>query len=231
MVAFMGPTAGALSYFAALSQVGLSNPQSTGGNVGVNNAQTAGSGLPNFPASGLSPSNVSSLSTSSPNLQSASGQLPSALTPQTLNALFSVQSETGTGDANGATNSLSLLSSGQGGATSTLQNGESAALHGLRGFYHHDAGADAASDSTPTGSDTSSPGSSAQQDSTQTITNANGSTTTIFSYADGSQVTTSTPATNPASSGGNTNNMLEQLFQRNVQALGPVSGQSVSLSI
>jgi len=71
--------------------------------------------------------------------------------------------------------------------------------------------------------------STSQGEKTQTIANANGSSTTTITYADGSQVSVTTP---PASSGSSAvaNNLLEQLIQRQALAVASV-GQSVSMNV
>jgi hypothetical protein len=65
-----------------------------------------------------------------------------------------------------------------------------------------------------------------------TVTNADGSTTTSLTYADGSTVTMTKPATSSASSTATSSyNFLEQLIQRQANAIAAQASSSLSLSV
>ena len=67
------------------------------------------------------------------------------------------------------------------------------------------------------------------------VTNSDGSTTTSITYADGSKVSLTTPAASTTSSGGSsatsTYNLIEQLIQREAQALSASVATSLSVSV
>jgi hypothetical protein len=86
---------------------------------------------------------------------------------------------------------------------------------GLRSGRHHRGPAEAASDNGNSG------------DSSHTASNADGSTTTTITYADGSQVTMTRPATSAGN--GATANLLERLIQRQADMLKQTtSGQTLA---
>jgi Ca2+-binding EF-hand superfamily protein len=65
-----------------------------------------------------------------------------------------------------------------------------------------------------------------------TVTNADGSTTTSLTYADGSTVTMTRPAASSASSTATSSyNFLEQLIQRQANAIAAQTSSSLSLSV
>ena len=77
----------------------------------------------------------------------------------------------------------------------------------------------------------------AQAGTSQTVANSNGSSTTTITYADGSNVSMTTPASSSSASGGSTtagaanvpaNNLLEQLIQMQAQLLNPGTTTSVA---
>jgi hypothetical protein len=67
------------------------------------------------------------------------------------------------------------------------------------------------------------------------VTNSDGSTTTSITYADGSKVSLITPAASTTSSGSSnatsTYNLVEQLIQREAQALSASVASSLSVSV
>jgi hypothetical protein len=121
------------------------------------------------------------------------------------------------------------------------------ALKGAGGKGHHQhvassgAADDATGDATGTGgtsaSGTSTGGSSSdvllqalQGASSTSVTNSDGSTSTSVTYADGSKVTMTSPAATTSSSTATSSyNMIEQMIQREAQAIS--SGISSSLSV
>jgi Ca2+-binding protein (EF-Hand superfamily) len=111
--------------------------------------------------------------------------------------------------------------------------------HGKGGHHHHHV-----ADSTGSASGTSGSGGSSSDAllqalngaSSTSVTNSDGSTTTSVTYADGSKVTMTAPAASTTSSSGTSSssatssyNMIEQMIQREAQAIS--SGATASLSM
>jgi EF-hand domain pair len=103
----------------------------------------------------------------------------------------------------------------------------SSALKGGRGHHGHHRTIEGAGD------DQNDPLLQALQGASgSTVTNADGSTTTSLTYADGSTVTMTKPATSSASSTATSSyNFLEQLIQRQANAIAAQAGSSLSLSV
>jgi hypothetical protein len=103
----------------------------------------------------------------------------------------------------------------------------SSALKGGRGHHGHHRTTEGAGD------DQNDPLLQALQGASgSTVTNADGSTTTSLTYADGSTVMMTKPATSSASSTATSSyNFLEQLIQRQANALAAQSSSSLSLSV
>jgi Ca2+-binding EF-hand superfamily protein len=114
----------------------------------------------------------------------------------------------------------------------------SSALKGAGGkgghhHHHHVAASDGSSDASSSGSTSGSSSDSLLQAlngaSSTSTSNSDGSTTTSVTYADGSKVTMTSPAaTTSSSSATSSYNFLEQMIQREAQAL---SFSSASLSV
>jgi hypothetical protein len=116
---------------------------------------------------------------------------------------------------------------------------------GKGGHHHHHmhaASSDGSSDpSDPTGSSSSSSTSGSSSDpllqaldgaSSTAVTNSDGSTTTSVTYADGSKVTMTSPATSASSSSATSSyNIIEQMIQREAQALSSGAASSLSLNV
>ena len=115
---------------------------------------------------------------------------------------------------------------------------------GKGGHHHHVADADGDSTGSTSGTSGSSAGGSNTDAllqalsgaSSTAVTNSDGSTTTSVTYADGSKVTMTSPASSTTSSGGTSSssatssyNMIEQMIQREAQAIS--SGATASLSM
>jgi hypothetical protein len=114
------------------------------------------------------------------------------------------------------------------------------ALQGTGGkghHHHHVASSDGSSDSSGTGNTSSTSGSSSDPllqalngASSTSVTNGDGSTTTSVTYADGSKVTMTSPAAKTASTSATSSyNIIEQMIQREAQAIS--SGATASLSV
>jgi len=116
--------------------------------------------------------------------------------------------------------------------------------HGKGGRHHHVAdsgGNSAGSTSGTTGPSAGGSNSDALLQalsgaSSTAVTNSDGSTTTSVTYADGSKVTMTSPAASTTASGGTSSssatssyNMIEQMIQREAQAIS--SGATASLSM
>ncbi|TWB91204.1 EF hand domain-containing protein [Bradyrhizobium macuxiense] len=122
----------------------------------------------------------------------------------------------------------------------------SQALQGHKGGGHHhhhmESGAtDGSGSSSGSGGSSSDPLMQALDGATSTsVTNSDGSTTTTTTYADGSKVSMTTPATasatsstNSSSAGNNATssyNFIEQLIQRQSQAISAKASSSLSVS-
>jgi hypothetical protein len=116
--------------------------------------------------------------------------------------------------------------------------------HGKGGRHHHVADSDGGSTGSTSGTSGSSAGGSSSDAllqalsgaSSTAVTNSDGSTTTSVTYADGSKVTMTSPAASTTSSSGRSSssatssyNMIEQMIQREAQAIS--SGATASLSM
>jgi hypothetical protein len=103
----------------------------------------------------------------------------------------------------------------------------SSALKGGRGHHGHHRMTEGAGD------DQNDPLLQALQGATgTTVTNADGSITTSLTYADGSTVTMTRPATSSASSTATSSyNFLEQLIQRQANAIAAQTSSTLSLSV
>ena len=111
----------------------------------------------------------------------------------------------------------------------------SSALKGAGGHghhHHHVASSDGSSDSSGTGGSDSDPLLQALDAATSTaVTNSDGSTTTSLTYADGSKVTmTSAPTASASTSAASSYNVIEQMIQREAQAISASVTSSLSVT-
>jgi len=102
------------------------------------------------------------------------------------------------------------------------------ALKGGKGHHHHEpsnaSGNDDGSSSDPFAQ-------ALQGASTTSVTNSDGSVTTSLTYADGSKVTMTSPASGSSSSAATSSyNFIEQMIQRQAQAISSGAAASVSMS-
>ena len=104
------------------------------------------------------------------------------------------------------------------------------ALKGGKG-HHHDQGAE--SSSGDDGGSNSDPFSQALQGASSTsVTNSDGSVTTSLTYADGSKVTmTSAAGKSSSTSAASSYNFIEQMIQRQAQAISSAATSSLSVSV
>jgi len=112
---------------------------------------------------------------------------------------------------------------------------------GHHGGHHHAESASSSSGSSDASGDSSGSGSDPLTGATTTsVSNSDGSTTTTITYADGSKVSMTMPAaSSSSSSGANSNssnaatssyNWIEQMIQREAQALSTSLASSLSVS-
>ena len=97
------------------------------------------------------------------------------------------------------------------------------------GKHHHDR----PTESSTSGGSSSNPFSQALEGaSSNTVTNSDGSVTTSLTYADGSKVTMTSAAGKSSSSAATSSyNFIEQMIQRQAQALSSVTASSLSVSV
>jgi Ca2+-binding EF-hand superfamily protein len=110
---------------------------------------------------------------------------------------------------------------------------------GKGGHHHHVADSDgsggatgASGSSSGTGGSNSDPLLQALNGASSTaVTNSDGSTTTSVTYADGSKVTMTTPAATSSSGATSSYNLIEQMIQREAQAISSGAIASLSLNV
>src|SRR3977135_2595840 len=110
----------------------------------------------------------------------------------------------------------------------------SSALKGGRGHHHHHvASSEGSGSAAGTDGSSSDPLLQALQGASSTaVTNSDGSTMTSMTYADGSKVTMTSPAAKTASSSATSSyNIIEQLIQREAQAIASSATASLSVSV
>jgi EF hand len=110
----------------------------------------------------------------------------------------------------------------------------SSALKGGRGHHHHHvASSEGSGSAAGTDGSSSDPLLQALQGASSTsVTNSDGSTTTSMTYADGSKVTMTSPAAKTASSSATSSyNIIEQMIQREAQAIASSATASLSVSV
>jgi hypothetical protein len=188
------------------------------------------------PGGGLSPATMSAL-------LAAQGQSPGAPASQSdaLNDLFSQLDADGNGQVSKSEFENALGAGGSNiaqaddvfskldkdGDGSVSLDEMSSALKGAgghgHGHKHHVAGSD--------GSNSDTLLQALDGASSTSTTNSDGSTTTSLTYADGSKVTTtSAPTASAATSAASSYNFIEQMIQREAQAISASAASSLSVS-
>ena len=255
MLLALGAVSSALDALHSLTSSKSSSPPSTGfSQAPTNPFDLSGSAAPSgssTPASGsngfsqLSPATMSALLAAQS--QSSAATTTSAPTSQSdaLKDLFSQLDTNGDGKV-----SKSEFENGlDAGGTNTAQaddvfskmdkDGDGSvsldemmsALKGKGHHHHHVAASDGSSGSSATGSSSDPLLQALQGASSTSTTNSDGSTTTSMTYADGSKVTMTLPAATTASSTATSSyNFIEQMIQRQAQAISTSATSSVSLS-
>ena len=261
MLLALGAASSALDALKSLTSSKSSSPQSTGfgqdqanpfdfsASASASGSSTSASGASGF--SQLSPVTLSALLAAQS--QSLAGSTTSAPTsPEAaLKDLFSQLDANGDGQISksefenalgaGGTNLANadkvfskLDKSGDG---SVSLDELTSALKGGKGHRHHHVGGSDGSTGTAGSSGASGSNSdpllqALQGTSSNSVTNSDGSTTTSLTYADGSKVTLTSPAAAKASSAATSSyNLIEQLIQREAQALSSSATASLSVSV
>jgi hypothetical protein len=255
MLLALGAVSSALDALHSLTSSKSSSPPSTGfSQAPANPFDLSGSTAPSgssTPASGsngfsqLSPATMSALLAAQS--QSSTATTASAPTSQSdaLKDLFSQLDANGDGQISktefenalgaGGTNIaqaddvFSKLDSNGDGSVSLDEMSSGLKANG-RHRHHHSA----SSHGTPdTGGSNSDPLLQALQGASSTsVTNSDGSTTTSMTYADGSKVTMTSPAAKTASGNATSSyNVIEQMIQREAQALASSATASLSVSV
>ena len=105
---------------------------------------------------------------------------------------------------------------------------------GKSGHHHHHHVTD--SDGTSAGGSSGGPSpdpllQALNGASTSSVNNSDGSTTTSLTYADGSKVTTTSPAVTTSTTATSSYNFVEQMIQREAQAISSRATSSLSLNV
>jgi Ca2+-binding EF-hand superfamily protein len=258
MLLALGAVSSALDALQSLTSSKSSSPQSTGFSQTPTNpfdfsGSAAASGSPT-PASGsngfsqLSPATMSALLAAQS--QSSTGSTTSASTSPSdaLKDLFSQLDTNGDGQISKSEFENALGAGGtniaqadnvfskmdKNGDGSVSLDEMSSALKGGKGHHHHHvASSDGSGSSTGSAGSSSDPLLQALQGASSTsVTNSDGSTTTSMTYADGSKVTMTSPAAKTASSSATSSyNIIEQMIQREAQAIASSATAPLSVSV
>jgi EF-hand domain pair len=259
MVFVLGAASSALEALKSLTSPKSSSSQAAGSSPDPTNpfdlsgtASTPASSAPTFGASGfsqLAPPTLSAL-LAAQSQSSAGTTTPASTGPSAaLKDLFSLL------DANGDKQiSKSEFENALGAGGTNLANADhvfseldkngdgsvnlgelSSALKGAggKGHRHHFAGAGGSGGSAASDGSSTDPLLQALQGASSTsVTNSDGSTTTSLTYADGSKVALTSPSAKTASSTATSSyNIIEQLIQREAQALSSSVTNSLSVSV
>ena len=258
MLLALGAASSVLDALQSLTSSKSSSPQATGFNQGSTNpfdfasSSAPGSSTPAFGSSGfsqISPATMSALlavqsqsstpsTTSAPTSRSAAlkdlfSQLDANGDGQISRSEF--ENALGAGGTNIAQADDVFSKMDKNGDGSVSLDEMSSALKGGKGHHHHHHVADSngSSGSTGTAGSSSDPLLQALQGASSTsTTNSDGSTTTSMTYADGSKVTMTSPAATTASSTATSSyNFIEQMIQREAQAISSSATASLSVSV
>jgi len=255
MLLALGAVSSALDALQSLTASKSSSAPSTG--LGQTTAASfdltgstaaAGSSAQGFGSSGcsqISPETMSALIAA----QSQSGSTPSASSDPSsaLQDLFSQIDADGDGKITksefenalgaGGTNLaqaddvFSKLDTDSNGKVSLDEMSKALKGAGHGGHHHHAGGSRDAGGIDASGSNTDALSQALSDASSNAVTNSDGSTTTSITYADGSKVTLTTPAAHAASSAATSSyNLIEQLIQREAQALSQSATTSLSIA-
>jgi Ca2+-binding EF-hand superfamily protein len=257
MLPALGAVSSALDALQSLTSSKSSSPQTSGFSQASTNpfdfentAAPSGSSTPPSGSSGfsqISPATMSALLAAQG--QSSTGPTTSAPTSPSaaLKDLFSqidangdgqiskseFENALGAGGTNVAKADSVFSKLDKNGTGSVSLDQLTSALKGLggKGHHHHVASSNGSGASTAADGSSSDPLLQALQGaSSASVTNSDGSTTTSMTYADGSKVTMTSPAAKTSSSSATSSyNIIEQMIQREAQAIS--SGATASLSV
>src|ERR1035437_6014959 len=258
MLLALGAASSVLDALQSLTSSKSSSPQATGFNQGSTNpfdfasSSAPGSSTPAFGSGGfsqISPATMSAL-LAAQSQSSTPSTTPASTSPSSaLQDLFSQIDSNGDGQISKSEFENALGAGGtniaqaddvfskmdKNGDGSVSLDEMSSALKSGKGHHHHHhvAGSDGSSGSTGTAGSSSDPLLQALQGAFSTsTTNSDGSTTTSMTYADGSKVTMTTPAATTTSSAATSSyNIIEQMIQREAQAISSGATQSLSLNV
>jgi hypothetical protein len=250
MLLALGAASSVFDALKSLTSSKSSSPQTTGLIQDSTNpfdvsgsppTQVPGSSAPSFgPGSGsqISPATMSALLDAQS--QSSTGSAPTSRS-DALKDLFSQIDTNGDGQLS-KTEFESALGAGgtniaqaddvfgkldKDGDANVSLNELASALKGKGHHHHHTAYSSSATDGS-----SSDPFAQALQGASSTsVTNSDGSTTTSLTYADGSKVTMTSPAATTASSTATSSyNFIEQMIQREANAISTSASSSLSVS-
>jgi hypothetical protein len=255
MLPALGAVSSALDALQSLTSSKSSSPQTSGFSQTSTNpfdfentAAPSGSSTPPSGSSGfsqISPATMSALLAAQS--QSSTGPTTSAPTSPSaaLKDLFSQIDTNGDGQISKSEFENALGAGGtniakadsvfskldKNGTGSVSLDQLTSALKGLGGKGHHHHVASSNGSGASTAGSSSDPLLQALQGaSSASVTNSDGSTTTSMTYADGSKVTMTSPAAKTSSSSATSSyNIIEQMIQREAQAIS--SGATASLSV
>jgi Ca2+-binding EF-hand superfamily protein len=254
MLPALGALSSAFDALQSLTAKKSSSPQATTGfsqtattpfDTGAAASPAAGSGgCP--PGGGLSPATMSALLAAQD--QSSSSAAPTSRS-DALKDLFSQLDADGDGQVSKSEFENALGAGGsniaqaddvfgkldKNGDGSVSLDEMSSALKGAGGHgrrHHHVASSDGSSDSSgASGSDSDPLLQALDAASSTSVTNSDGSTTTSLTYADGSKVTlTSAPTASASTSAASSYNFIEQMIQREAQAISASVTSSLSVT-
>jgi len=258
MLLALGAVSSALDALHSLTSSKSSSPPSTGfSQASANPFDLSGSTAPSgssTPASGfngfsqLSPATMSALLAAQSQSSAATTTSAPTSQPDALKDLFSQLDANGDGlisktefeDALGAGGTniaqaddvFSKLDQ-NGDRSVSLDEMSSGLKANGRHRHHHSAGSDGSGGAPGTDGSNADPLLQALQGASSTsVTNSDGSTTTSMTYADGSKVTMTSPAAKTASGSATSSyNVIEQMIQREAQALASSATASLSVSV
>jgi hypothetical protein len=253
MLLALGAVSSALDVLQSLTSSKPSSPQSTGFGQGAtkpfdfpgNGPATGSSTPPPWPGGGsqISPATMSALLAAQSQSTAASATTAPIGRSEALKHLFSQLDANGDGQISQSEFESALGAGGtniaqaddvfskldkDGNGTVSLDEMWSALRGKGHSHPHHVAGGSGGADGS-----SSDPLLQALQGASSTsVTNSDGSTTTSVTYADGSKVTMTSPAaTAPSSSATSSYNIIEQMIQREAQAISSGATQSLSVSV
>jgi hypothetical protein len=251
MLLALGAVSSALDALQSLAEPKSSPRQGTGFSQAATNpfdiaggAATSGNSAPAFGAGGssqISPVTMSALLAAQS--QSSTGTTtPASTSPSAaLKDLFSQLDANGDGKISKSEFESALGAGGtnlaqaddvfnkldKNGDSSVSLDEMSAALRG-RGHHHHHHAASGSAD----GSNADPLLQALSGASSTSVTNSDGSTTTSLTFADGSKVTMTAPAaTTSSGSATSSYNFIEQMIQREAQAISSAATSSLSLNV